>query len=190
MRKYKNHTQVACHMRLMHGKALPPYAHETLRRSNPLTRAPGERPIATLLSTSLRPQPPLSLYPNSGLTRIVAYGVAAIVDATPSGSTGIPFHSMQPFNDALDRSSVCPSICIPLDVLHYASSIPSTVDNYRTTSCLKINDINFSRICASSHFSPSDHPLQLPTSVCIYHFTHYGDVILPLCLSGHVTAYT
>lgn len=95
-------------MRPARGVAL--YAHEISRRSNPPSRAPRERPVATLLSTSLRPMPPLLLHSDSGLARIVAYGVAALADATPSGTAGIPFHSVQPFNGALDRPSVHPSV--------------------------------------------------------------------------------
>lgn len=110
------------------------YAHGTSRRSNPPSRALRERPVATLLSTSLRLLPPLSLHPNSRLVRIVAYGIAALVGATPSGSAGIPFHSVQPFNDAPDCLSNRSSIRIPLDDLHSVPSISTAAADANSSS--------------------------------------------------------
>ncbi|KYN01351.1 hypothetical protein ALC62_07970 [Cyphomyrmex costatus] len=74
----------------------------------------------------LRLLPPLPLHPDSRLVRIVAYGVAALVGATPSGYAGIPFHSVQPFNDAPDCLSNRSSIRIPLDDLHSVPSISTS----------------------------------------------------------------
>lgn len=110
------------------------YAHRTSRRSNPPSRASRERPVATLLSTSLRLLPPLSLHPDSRLVRIVAYRVAASVGATPSGSAGIPFHSVQPFNDAPDCLSNRSSIHIPLDDLHSVPSISTAAADANSSS--------------------------------------------------------
>lgn len=148
--KHKNRAHVACRMRPARGVAL--YAHEISRRSNPPSRAPRERPVATLLSTSLRPMPPLLVHSDSGLARIVAYGVAALADATPSGTAGIPFHSVQPFNGALDRPSVRPSVR-PLAALStiYIPRHPSHPSRQLRTRRLEINDTNFSRMLP---FSP------------------------------------
>lgn len=110
------------------------HAHGTSRRSNPPSRASRERPVATLLSTSLRLLPPLSLHPDSRLVRIVTYGVAALVGATPSGSASIPFHSVQPFNDAPDCLSNRSSIRIPLDDLHSVSSISTAAADANSSS--------------------------------------------------------
>lgn len=110
------------------------HAHGISRRSNPPSRASRERPVATLPSTSLRLLPPLSLHPDSRLVRIVAYGVAALVGATPSGSAGIPFHSMQPFNDAPDYLSNRSSIRIPLDDLHSVPSISTVAADANSSS--------------------------------------------------------
>jgi len=78
---------------------------------------PRERPVATLLSASLRPLPPLSLHPYSRpTTHSRLWGCSALDDATPSGSAGIPFHSAQPFNEMRSavRPSVRPSLCLPI----------------------------------------------------------------------------
>ncbi|KYQ49838.1 hypothetical protein ALC60_11013 [Trachymyrmex zeteki] len=137
-------------MWLLHGAVVRFYAHGTSRRSNPPSRASREQPVATLLLTSLRLLPPLSLHPDSRLVRIVAYGVAALVGATPSGSTGIPFHSVQPFNDAPD--------CL---------SNPRQMRTRR----LQINDTNFSRMLLFSHSSLLSSPLKtFKLQVCSFHF--------------------
>lgn len=122
MRKHKNRAL----RRDAHGlcAALRFHAHETSRWSNPPSKARQERPVATLLSTSLRPLPPLLLYPDSRLARIVAYGIAAPAGATPSGSHRHPF-SLRATLQRYARPSVRPSICIPLDDPHSVPSILS-----------------------------------------------------------------
>lgn len=110
------------------------YAQGTSRRSNPPSRTSRERPVATLLSTSLRLLPPLSLHPDSRLVRIVTYGVTALVGATPSGSASIPFHSVQPFNDVPDCLSNRSSIRIPLDDLHSVPSISTAAADANSSS--------------------------------------------------------
>lgn len=162
-------SRAACRMWLLHGAVVRFYAHGTSRRSNPPSRASREQPVATLLLTSLRLLPPLSLHPDSRLVRIVAYGVAALVGATPSGSTGIPFHSVQPFNDAPDcLSNLRPSaslstICIPFH--------PSQLPRQMRTRRLQINDTNFSRMLLFSHSSLLSSPLKtFKLQVCSFHF--------------------
>ncbi|EZA56640.1 hypothetical protein X777_02244, partial [Ooceraea biroi] len=65
-----------------------------------------ERPVATLLSTSLRPLPPLSLHPDSRSTRIVAYGVAALI----------------PLNDPHSAPSISSAAKEGKDFFYYRSS--------------------------------------------------------------------
>lgn len=139
------------------------YAHGTSRRSNPPSRTSRERPVVTLLSTSLRLLPPLSLHPDSRLVRIVAYGVAALVGATPSGSASIPFHSVQPFNDAPDCLSNRSSIRIPLDDLHSVPSISTAAPRRaRCELVVSKSTILTFRGCSSSHPPLSAQNFQAP----------------------------
>lgn len=170
---YKNCAYTAC---VAYGAAH--HAHEISRRSNPPSRAPRERPVATLLSTSLRPLPPLSLHPDNRLARIVAYGVADLDGATPSRTAGIPFHSVQPFNGPSVRLSirlsVRPSVRPSVSLLTiYIPRHPSHPPRRqlrtrrRYTPRLEISDTNFSRILL---FSPTAL-LKLAISTCSFHFS-------------------
>lgn len=133
--KHKNRARVvAPHAACGPCTVLRFHAHGTSRRSNPPSRTSRERPVATLLSTSLRLLPPLSLHPDSRLVRIVTYGVTAPVGATPSGSASIPFHSVQPFNDVPDCLSNRSSIRIPLDDLHSVPSISTAAADANSSS--------------------------------------------------------
>lgn len=154
------------------------YAHGTTRRSNPPSKAPRERPVATLLSTSLRLLPPLLLHPDRCLARIVAYGVATPVGATPSGSAGIPFHSVQPFNDALDHPSIRPSVrpSASLSTI-YILCHPSHPPWQMRTLVVSESTILTFRGCSSSRFlSPVPSFSKLSTFICSFHFP--GTVLL------------
>lgn len=159
------------------------YAHGISRRSNPPSRASRERPVVTLLSTSLRLLPPLSLHPDSRLVRIVAYGVAALVGATPSGYASIPFHSVQPFNDASDCLSNRSSIRIPLDDLHSVPSISTAAPRQMRTRRLQINDTNFSRML---FFSPTPLCSKLSSSMSVASIFPAIQCYSFLCLPGRV----
>ena len=165
------------------------YAHGISRRSNPPSRASREQPVATLLSTSLRLLPPLSLHPDNRLVRIVAYGVAALVGATPSGSTGISLFTL--CNPSTMHPTVCPTvrpstslstICIPF----HPSQPPR---RGRCELVVSKSTILTFRGCSSSHSSSSllSSPLKtFKLQVCSFHFPGNTVCYTSLCLPGRV----
>lgn len=162
--------------------ALRFHAHETSRWSNPPSRARQERPVATLLSTSLRPLPPLLLYPDSRLARIVAYGIAAPAGATPSGSRRHPF-SLRATLQRCARPSVRPSASLLTIRIPCHPSYPPP--RQLRTRRLQINDTNFSRMLPPRR-PPQNFqlpPVQLPFS------RHRAGVTrLLFCSSGRLVA--
>ncbi|TGZ49833.1 Uncharacterized protein DBV15_06206 [Temnothorax longispinosus] len=170
--KYKNRTRVvaphaACGMRPVRGAA-----HGTSRRSNPPSRASRERPVATLLSTSLRLLPPLSLHPASRLVRIVAYEVAALVGATPSGSASL----FTLCNPSTMRPTVCPTVrpSASLSTICVPSHPSQPPRRGRCELVVSKSTILTFRGCSSSRPPSSLPPLWLKTfklQPCSFHFS-------------------
>lgn len=143
------------------------YAHGTTRRSNPLSKAPRERPVATLLSTSLRLLPPLLLHSDSRLARIVAYGVA-----TPSVQRhrDPPASLFTPCNPSTMRSTIRPSVrpSASLSTIYIPCHPSHPPRQMRTLVVFKSTTLTF-RGCSSSRSLVPSFP-KLSTFVCSFHF--------------------
>lgn len=132
------------------------------------SRATGSNPpidVAPPLATTL-------VAPDRRLARIVAYEVATPVGATPSGSAGIPFHSVQPFNDALDRPFIRPSVRPSTSLSIYIPRHPSHSQRQMRTLVVSKSTTLTSRRC-SSLFSISRLFVfsKLSTFVSSFHFS-------------------